>query len=333
MKSLLRPAALLWLVLVPCQTTAAERVATVRVPAELGNLAREVMGTVIAEHQQTLAFEVDGRVISASREMGTQLIQGDAIIVLDARAARARLSLALAGAELARADLRLHKAQYQRLSSNHANQAISDADLDAALAKLERAKAGVHQANAQISLSQVDLDKHTITAQFNGALSERSPETGTFLRAGAILGELVNPQRRVRMHITSKELRAVESHQLSIRSRQTRQVLPVIAASPLANIDSGLHPVDLRVPGSQAGKAGELIALELINDTSFQHLHRALRRDQAGEYLWVVENGAAHRVAWPDGASSLPGKSVVVIGGEALTNGSAVEVVALDDPP
>ena len=146
---------LLVCLLAPSAATAAtasqadERVATVRVPEEAGAINRELSGLIAAERQHRLAFEVDGRVVSPSLEMGALIRQGDPVIVLDTRTAAANLDLARAGLAFAQADLELQQAQHQRLAANHAKQLVADADLDIALAGLERARAAYLQAEAR----------------------------------------------------------------------------------------------------------------------------------------------------------------------------------------
>jgi membrane fusion protein (multidrug efflux system) len=318
---------------------AGERVATVRVPEEAGTINRELTGLVAAERQHGLAFEVDGRVVSPSLEMGTLIRQGDPIIVLDTRTAAANLNLARAGLAFASADLQLQQAQHERLAANHAKQLVADADLDIALAGLERARAAYLQAEARQTLMQVELQKHTIRAAFEGQLTARTPETGTYVRTGASLGELVNPKRRVRIEITSEELRGIESGQLQVHLRSLPGALEVLAASPLADARSGMHALALIIPPAMTGAPGELLPLKLMDTVSFKYLDRALRRDAQGEFLWIVEDGAVHRVDWPfpsdhpQRTGQLKGAVIVVMGGEALTEGSSVETVRLDELP
>lgn len=318
---------------------AGERVATIRVPEEAGSVNRELTGLVAAERQHQLAFEVDGRVVSPSLEMGALIRQGDPIIVLDTRTAAANLVLARAGLAFAQADLELQQAQHERLATNHAKQLVADADLDIALAGLERARAAYQQAQARQTLMQVELSKHTIRAAFEGQLTTRTPEIGTYVRTGASLGELVNPQRRVRIEITSGELRGIESGQLQVHLRLHPGALEVLAASPLADADSGMHALALRIPPAMTGAPGELLPLKLMDTVRFKYLDRALRRDALGEFLWIVENGLVHRVDWPVPADHphrsdrINGAVIVVMGGDGLTEGSPVETLQLDELP
>ena len=309
---------------------ATEQVATVTVPAQIREISRDVMGTVVAERRTALAFEVAGRVVSRPLEMGVAVSEGDTIVRLDARAVEARVDLALANLARAEADLELQSAQYRRFADNHARAAISDADLDVAQANLARARATRKQARAELDLARVDLDRHTLVAPFTGVLTARMPETGNYVTPGAPLGFLVSVDRRARAQVTSSELRRLRAGRYFLRPRDRTEPLEVIATSPLAAVDSGLHAVDLTVPDTVDAQPGELLPLQVVDRARFPHIDRALRRDGDGAFVWVVHDGVARRAAWPDGTGNLAGASVVVMGGDGLADGVAVAAVPLD---
>lgn len=230
----------------------------------------------------------------------------------------------------------LQQVQYERLAANHATQVISDADLDIALAALERARAERTRALAERDIAALNLEKHRLVALFDALLDTRTPPPGSYVKTGMPVGTLTDPARRIRLEISSNELRKLQDGRLRVHLRDVRLrdggALVLISASPTADASSGMHLAHLHMPENVIGSAGELVALQLVDPNAFAHLDRVLRKDEKGAHVLIVIDGVTQRVAWPPtNVNSLAGKPVVVMGSNKLADGSVVDIVALDE--
>ncbi len=138
--------------------------------------SREAVGTLVAVRAVMVGAEVGGLVREVAFESGGGVKKGALLVKLDTSAEEAQLAASEADAALAREQLNRARA----LRKGGAN---TPADLDAAEA---RAK----QATATLKTLQVNIDKKTIRAPFDGRVAIRQVELGQVLAPGSTIASL-----------------------------------------------------------------------------------------------------------------------------------------------
>lgn len=125
------------------------------------------VGTLRPVRTVDIAPNVAGRVTEVLVESGEQVSQGDLLVQLDDRAARAAL-------EEAEATLRETKKEYERY------QQLEDSNA-AAESRLEQARGAFRRAEAAVMMARATLEDREIIAPFDGKLDVVDIEPGSFL--------------------------------------------------------------------------------------------------------------------------------------------------------
>lgn len=136
----------------------------------------QAVGTTRARNSVNLANEVAGRIVEINFEEGEQVSQGDVLVVLDQRQAKADL-------EVAQARLKDAEAKYRRADRLRSSNSISDAELD-------ELQTGLTVAQANIESARTRLENLQITAPFNGVVGLREVSVGAFLATGTAITTL-----------------------------------------------------------------------------------------------------------------------------------------------
>lgn len=139
-------------------------------------VARELTGTVMAEHEATVAAQVLGRVIEVDASPGQHVTAGQPLVRLDPSELRARL-------EQAEAQLRQAEDRLRRVESLFAAQAIPESELVQARTNVEAARARAAEARTVASYTEV-------LAPADGVVIERLAEVGDTVTPGRPLVRL-----------------------------------------------------------------------------------------------------------------------------------------------
>lgn len=146
--------------------------------------AQEYSGDVRAKVESRLGFRVAGKITQRQVELGQHVKAGQVLARLDARdyqlgadAARAQLSAATTQRDLAQANA-------QRFRSLRAQNFISSAEMERYEANLKAAQASLDQAKAQLS-SQSNQENYTqLVADADGVVTSVDAEPGQVVAAG-----------------------------------------------------------------------------------------------------------------------------------------------------
>lgn len=138
------------------------------------------------------AFGPDAENPSKTIDYGSHVKKGDILAELDStiqttlvQAAQADLKRAIAGYELAKAQVVLAQRTFdqQKKRAQSANATADDADiakaaLDVAIAKVKSAEAAVDRAKADLKIAQINLDRCTIRSPIDGVVIDRRANVG-----------------------------------------------------------------------------------------------------------------------------------------------------------
>jgi membrane fusion protein (multidrug efflux system) len=324
---------------VPVRVTEVER-------ATIAETARGV-GTLRASDTVELQAEVDGPLDAVHFEEGSTVAQGKLLFTLDDTPLRRRRQARLAAIRAARARAQSATARVSRRRPIRSSGAVSEEDLDQAVAERREAKAEVARLRAELQVTEEQLDDTRIRAPFRGRISESLVDPGDYLQVGEHLATLY---RHRPLEVTFSLPERFAGH---LRRGQKVHVVPA-GARNLA-FDTTVSYVspsvqesarDLTVKSRYAPSAGSQLApgmsvhaeLTLQTRTARPLVPaKALIGSSDGYFVFVVEKGTARRQPVRTGLREPgrveireglnPGMKVVLEGHMDLTDGAAIRVV------
>lgn len=293
--------------------------------------ALTAVGTLRSRQAVTLTSEVSGRVVELNLPAGGTVSQGQLLLRLDDRQARA--DLRVAEAQLADA-----QRKYQRARLLVTNNSIAQSQLD----ELSTAR---DVAQAQRIAARTRLDNHRIEAPFAGTVGLTDIAIGSYLSEGDPITTLdatdrmeLNfsvPERFIgQLHLGQQVTGSTPAFpgeafggtlvELGARINELSRTLPVRAQ--VVNRDRRLRPGQFMS-----------VRLTLAERQAMVIPEQAILLRGADSYVFVAEQGLARRVRVQVGnrqpgrveilAGVGPQDAVIVTGQDRLSSGDAVEVV------
>jgi len=147
---------------------------------ELGNIEKtfHFFGNVTADQEIRVYSTIPNRITAINVEKGDKVEAGDLLAEIDTEKIRQAVTQAEAGLESAQAQFESVDAEWQRIKTLYADNAISQSQYDAVKAQRNAAGSGVKQMKAVLSTAKSQLQDTRITAPISGTISERNFEVG-----------------------------------------------------------------------------------------------------------------------------------------------------------
>lgn len=145
----------------------------------------EVPGRVQAVRTSQVRARVDGIVERRLYEEGTDVKAGQTLFVIDPRQYRANVSAVAATLTRARATAANARQDVERYKGLVKEQAISQQEFDAAMARLRTAEADVEQTQAQLESAKLNLSYTTVTAPIAGRAGRAQVTEGALVSASS----------------------------------------------------------------------------------------------------------------------------------------------------
>lgn len=184
MKKTLLPALLLVSIIsFPCHAKPSP-VVVAPVVAELLPGELQLASNLVSAKEGNISAEVAGMVAKFLVEEGDQVTAGQIMVLLRDGPAKWRLAEASANLKSAEAELELQQLEQARLQKLLTTQAISQEMVDQAIAQTHQAQAMVAAARATVELFEDQLANHSIKAPFDGVVTEKLVEEGSWLSIG-----------------------------------------------------------------------------------------------------------------------------------------------------
>jgi RND family efflux transporter MFP subunit len=147
-------------------------------------------GTVVSRNDARISGEVGGT-LAWIAEPGVTVKRGAPLARIDAE--RLRLALRDNQAAVRRLEAQLHLLTTQRTRlQTLGNNVVSQSQLDEALSRERMAEQDVEQAQVARDRAQLDLNRATVRAPFDGIVAERLQQSGEYVASGSPLVRLVN---------------------------------------------------------------------------------------------------------------------------------------------
>jgi len=242
----------------------------------------ERSGSLRALQTAKLFNQEEGRVMEVRVRQGDVVKHNDILAKLDDRLLRAQFNKANASLRQARQDL-------NRLKQLKKKQLISDEALG-------RKRTAYDVALAEQKVLKTRLDYATIRAPFNGTIAERLVESGDVAPKHTHILTLVDPSKLITdVAVSELELPYIKVGGVARVSIDAlgKQVFKgsVIRIYPTVDPTTRLGRIEVALdPVPEGARAGQFCRLSL--ETSAQKRlmvpFSALRRDQAGEHIYVV---------------------------------------------
>lgn len=144
-------------------------------------------GTVQAQTEINESFRIDGRLIERTVEVGDKVRPGQLLARLDPQNEESGLQAARAQLAAAQAQLIEARNNHVRMRDLVAENAVSRASFDQAVALLQTAESQVSAVQASVDLAQNRLSYTRLFATGAGIVTARGPEPGEIVSAGRMV--------------------------------------------------------------------------------------------------------------------------------------------------
>ncbi len=217
--------------------------------AEIGQQAT-VSAVVEPFRRAVVAAEVGGRVMERLVEPGDAVEQGATLIRLDDERARIARTEAQARRQTQAVNLAEARNELKRGEDLREQQFISDTELDALRFAVQRAAAGLRQAEAALAAAARALEDSVIRAPFAGTAELVHVQMGDFLSAGSPVVTMVDFSRaRVRAGVTAREaaqLASTETARIALEAIGSGAFNGLVySVGRISDSASGTYPVEI----------------------------------------------------------------------------------------
>ncbi len=292
----------------------------------------ETNGTLEAENEVDIVTRASGPIVELTAEEGDFVQAGQLLARIDSAEIRAQLGIARVNLEEARVNL-----ERAKLSQSH--ELISRESFDQIQARYDSAA-------AQIQGNEIQLGYTEIKAPFAGLIIARAVKFAEFVSNNARLFRLSDFDPLLcPIQVPEKDIRRVRVGQVAYitveADSKERYLARVLRVNPVVDSASGTVKVTLAVDGRSRLRPGMFASVFLeteVHEAALVVPKTALVLESIGDSLYVVEGDKVARrdvetgYAESDAVEILSGvaegEKVVVVGQDALTDGSPVQVLA-----
>lgn len=259
-------------------------------------------GEVRGRYESQLAFQVSGKIVRRTVDLGSTVNPGDTLMEIDPKDISQAVAVSSAQVYSADSQLRLAESNLRRYRQLYEQQAVSRAQYEQYQSAYDAALAAARQASAQHAQSSNQLGYSVLQADGAGVISAVNAEVGQVVSAGQAVVTLVRDgEREVEIDVPEnrgEELRKAE--QISVNfwalpgvaiAGKVREVAPMadkVSRTYKVRVSLPACPPEVKLgmtatvtvaaPGSGKGRSA-FIPLSAVYQTG----------DFPG--VWVVENG------------------------------------------
>lgn len=249
-----------------------------------------VMGEVVAPRRLDLRNEIEGEITSVNFRSGEPVRAGQLLLQLDTSVEQASLEVASARAELAQ---RTYGRNLELFESK-----LSTEDL------LDRAKADLSAAQAEVQVLERTIAKKTLTAPFDGRAGLHTFEVGQYLESNTLITSLIGDTTdmwidfQVPQFYTQLDAgTAIAVGGIGSDSAEPMASANIIAENTVVNVDSRSRGYRASIPDEQKRFTPQtMVKLEVpVADAEnlLQIPATAVQQDPLGQYVFVLNDDPA----------------------------------------
>lgn len=308
-------------------------------------------GTVTSERSASLSPRVSGLVATVNVDAGDIVATGDVLVELDSVLAKLAMNQYLAALNESRSALK----EAIRLSDEARNLArsknIPETTVQSRIADVEMKSAAVARLEAEYKQQSEIVNRHTVIAPFDGAVSKKLTEVGEWVQTGTPVVELVATEKlRIDVQVPQEYFHLIdENSNVSVQiDTEPEKIFKgnIIAKVPVNNPNARTFLTRIHINDADGLLISGMSARAIFNIQLEQEALQ-LPRDATVQYpdgrntVWVVTkvNGkfiaSEQQVQLGRSMSSKviirkgvePGSIVVVHGNETLQEGQEVQIL------
>lgn len=300
-------------------------------------------GTVYFKEVANLATEVSGRVEEVLFEEGQRLDRGEAMVRLDSSMLEADIVRARALLRQNEALLSQERARYERARELLAEEVTTPQEYDDIRFTVDSLQQRAAASRAELARLELELDRKTIRAPFEGVVVERMTEVGEWKREGDSVAVFARVDEfDVIVNIPEAHLRfQTPGSTVAVRVRGETLEGSVNSLIPRGDVATRTFPVKIRVAGQPWLFEGMSASVSIPSGEAAEALmapRDAVILLGGRDYVFLAADGQARQVevsvlgydaysAGISGEGLAAGQLVIVKGHERLRDGQAIEVL------
>ena len=304
----------------------------------------QVVGTLAARDEATVAAQVAGQLEKITVDLGDQVSAGQELALIDTAAYDALVRQAAANLARVQASAANATQNLQRVEGLRQGNIASNSDLDQAVAEAARTAADVKSAEAAQAIARLNLERSRVRAPFDGVIAQRSATAGDYLAIGSPIVRLVKMDPlRLRLDVPERQASAVRSGQLvrltvegdtNVHTGRLTRIAPAIRQA------DRMLAVEADVPNPGTLRAGLFARAQIVTHPAEESLSvptRALISFAGIEKVVLVRDGKAVEQTvttgrsgpdWVEMVSGLKPGDTVVLDPAGIRTGQALTLDA-----
>lgn len=242
--------------------------------AELRPMERslQVVGTLAARDEATVAAQVAGQIELNHVDLGDAVTNGQELALIDTTSYDALVRQSAANLARAQASAANAARNLQRAQDLQKEKIASASDLDQAVADAGRTQADVKSAEAADAIARLNLDRSRVRAPFDGVVAQRLVTVGNYVAVGDPILRLVkiNPLR-LRLDVPERESIAVRPDQevrVSVEGDTNSYAGRLARVAPSIRQTDRMLQAEADVPNPGTLRAGLFARAKIIVDPS-----------------------------------------------------------------
>jgi len=238
--------------------------------------ALQVVGTLAARDEATVAAQVSGQIEKLHVDLGDTVTKGQELVSIDTTSYEALVRQSAANLARANASAANAVRNLKRAEDLQKEKISSASDLDQAVADAGRTQADVKAAEATDAIARLNLERSLVRAPFDGAIAQRLVTVGDYASVGMPIMRLVNINPlRLQLEVPERESIAVRPGQevrLSVEGDTNIYTGHLCRIAPAIRASDRMLQVEADVPNPGTLRAGLFARAQIIVDKSNESL-------------------------------------------------------------
>ncbi|MGD2100106.1 MAG: efflux RND transporter periplasmic adaptor subunit [Desulfobacterales bacterium] len=225
-------------------------------PVKTGNITpqAEFIGTVFYKEVSDVASEISGRVDEVRFEEGQRIKKDQILIKLGADILKKQRLAISASYEQVLSELEIARIEFERREKLFKSKAISEQTYDQNRFRVKGLEKRAESLKAEVERIEIELQKKTIRAPFDGIVIQRQVDRGEWLNEGATVAKLAEDDVVDIVANVSEKFIPFIRVGMSVKAMLNGEELSgsVIAVVPRGDVATRTFPVKIRMPNTLA---------------------------------------------------------------------------------